>query len=145
ADSRSDIYALGLTLYELLALRPAFGESERQRLIGQVTKGTPTRLRSLDAHIPRDLETIVHKAIERDPAHRYQTAGDLRDDLQRFLGDEPVKARRISIVSRFGRWCRRNPLVATLTTTVAGLLIATAIGSATAAVWFRELATKNEK
>ena len=71
SDARSDVYALGLTLYELLALRPAFDEKDRNRLIKQVTTEEPARLDRLNPEVPRDLETIVHKAIERDPAHRY--------------------------------------------------------------------------
>jgi hypothetical protein len=62
--------------------------------------------------MPRDLETIVHKAIDREPGRRYQTAGDLATDLQRFLDDEPIQARRISPAERLGRWCRRNPALA---------------------------------
>jgi eukaryotic-like serine/threonine-protein kinase len=139
ADSRSDVYALGLTLYELLALQPAFEQPDRQQLIRQVTTGTPPRLRSHDSRIPRDLETIVHKAIERDPSHRYQTAGELAADLQRYLGDEPIRARWISPLTRFTRWCRRNPAIAALTTTIAMLLLAATIISSMAAVWFEDL------
>ncbi len=113
ADPRSDVFSLGLTLYELFALQPAFDETDRNRLIKQVTTGTPSRLRTLDPHLPRDLETIVHKAIDRDSSHRYQSAGELADDLQRYLGDEPIRARRISVFTRCGRWCRRNPAGAT--------------------------------
>ena len=109
ADGRSDLYSLGLTLYELLALQPAFDETDRHRLIKQVTTGTPPRLRNIDHHIPRDLETIVHKAIDREPSHRYQTAGEMADDLQRYLGDEPIQAKWVSPVTRFRRWCKRNP------------------------------------
>src|SRR5262249_11104708 len=85
ASARSDVYSLGLTLYELLALRPAFDETHRPRLIQQVTAAEPVRLRKLNAAVPRDLETIVHKAMERDSGQRYQTAADLGADLQRFL------------------------------------------------------------
>ncbi len=121
ADGRSDLYSLGLTLYELLALQPAFDETDRHRLIKQVTTGTPPRLRNIDHHIPRDLETIVHKAIDREPSHRYQTAGEMADDLQRYLGDEPIRAKWVSPVTRFRRWCKRNPVVAGLTSTIAVL------------------------
>ena len=142
-DARSDVYALGLTLYELLALKPAFDETDRHKLIKQVTTGTPPRLRTIDPHVPRDLETVVHKAIDRDPAHRYQSAGELAADLQRFLGDEPIRARRISPMRRLARWCRRNPVVAGLTTTIALLLTVAAAVSSVAAVRFEGLAKHN--
>ncbi len=109
ADGRSDVYSLGLTLYELLALRPAFDETNRHKLVRQVLHESPGKLRTLDRHIPRDLETIVHKAIERDPSQRYQTAQALADDLNRYLSDLPIRARSISLLARFGRWARRNP------------------------------------
>src|SRR5262249_17354004 len=73
SDPRGDVYSLGLTLYELLTLRPAFDAADRERLIQQVTQGEPPRPRQLDAGVPRDLETIVLKAIAREPAHRYTT------------------------------------------------------------------------
>jgi serine/threonine protein kinase/WD40 repeat protein len=114
ADSRGDIYALGLTLYELLAFRPAFDEKDRNRLVKKVTTVEPVRLNRLNRHVPRDLVTIVHKAIARDPVHRYQTAADLAEDLKRFVEDRPVRARRITETERLWRWCRRNPLPAGL-------------------------------
>jgi len=122
ADPRSDIYSLGLTLYELLALRPVFPEQDRHKLFKQVSVGAVPRLRALDVRIPRDLETIVHKALEREPSHRYQTAGELAEDLERYLRDEPIRAKWISPVTRLGRWCRRNPIVALLAAVVALLL-----------------------
>jgi WD40 repeat protein/serine/threonine protein kinase/tetratricopeptide (TPR) repeat protein len=113
-DARSDVYSLGLTLYEMLALRPAFDEKERNRLIKQVTHEEPVRLSKLNRSVPRDLETIVHKAIDREPGRRYQRALDLVADLQRFVDDEPIWARRTSQAERLWRWCRRNPVVAGL-------------------------------
>jgi eukaryotic-like serine/threonine-protein kinase len=134
-DHRGDVYSLGLTLYELLALRPAFGEKDRGRLVHQVTTEEPDRLGKLNSEIPRDLETIVHKAIERDPSHRYATAGELTADLQRFLDDEPIQARRLSQTERLGRWSRRHKAVAGLLATLAGVLV---IGFAVMAVlWTR--------
>jgi WD40 repeat protein/serine/threonine protein kinase/tetratricopeptide (TPR) repeat protein len=144
ADVRSDVYALGLTLYQLLTLKPAFDESDRRKLIKQVTTQSPERLRKLDAHIPRDLETIVHKAIDREPRQRYQSAAELADDLRRYLGDEPIRARRISPLARFSRWCKRNPTVAGLTGTVAALLLAGLVISSIAAVGFKSLAAELE-
>jgi serine/threonine protein kinase len=143
ADPRSDVYSLGLTLYELLALRPAFNEIDRRKLIKQVTSGAPPRLRTLDSHIPRDLETIVYKAIDRDPSHRYLTAREMAADLHRYLGNEPIRAKWASPVTRFRRWCKRNPAVALLTSTIAVLLIAAAVLSSLAAIRFEKLAGAN--
>src|SRR5262249_25867308 len=94
SDRRGDVYSLGLTLYELLALRPASDEMDRPRLMRQVTGSHVPRLENLKRGIPTDLATIVHKAIDPDPSHRYQTAGEMAADLQRFLADEPIQARR---------------------------------------------------
>jgi serine/threonine protein kinase/Flp pilus assembly protein TadD len=140
ADARGDVYALGLTLYELAALRPAFDESDRHRLIKQVTETDPSPLRAARPAVPRDLETIVHKAIDKDPAHRYQTAGELAADLQRFLDDEPIQARRLTARERAWRWCRRNPVVAGLTAAVALLLVGITVASVGAAAHFDRVA-----
>jgi serine/threonine protein kinase/tetratricopeptide (TPR) repeat protein len=126
-DARSDVYALGLTLYELLARRPAFEKSDRAELIRQVTHEQPPRLRSLDPTIPRDLETVVHKAIEREPGRRYGDAAALAADLRRFVEGRPIRARRVSPPEHAWRWCRRNPAVAGLGATA---FLAMAIGTA---------------
>ena len=125
-DARSDVYSLGLTLYELLALRPAFEASDRHELMGRVLHEEPERLRKLVPGVPRDLETIVAKAMARDPAERYATAAALAEDLQRFVEDRPIRARRVSAAEQAWRWCRRNPAVASL---AAGLLLALVAGS----------------
>ena len=130
ADARGDVYSLGLTLYELLAFRAAFDEKERNRLIKQVTHAEPPRLGKLNRQVPRDLQTIVHKAIEKDPARRYATAGVLAEDLHRFIADEPIEARRVSAAERFSRWCRRNPMVAGLTVALAVVFLAGLAGVA---------------
>jgi WD40 repeat protein/serine/threonine protein kinase len=129
SDARGDVYCLGLTLYELLAFRPAFEEKERNRLIKQVTHEEPARLGKLNRQVPQDLETIVHKAIDKDPNQRYASAGAFAEDLQRFIEDEPIKARRVSQTERLWRWCRRNPAVASLTALVALLLVSSAVGA----------------
>ena len=122
-DIRSDLYALGLTLYELLTLHPAFAEADRNKLLQRVMHESPPRPCKLNPHVPRDLETIVLKAIARDPVQRYAMAGELAADLQRFLKDEPIRARRVSAGERAWRWCRRNPALASLMAAVALLLV----------------------
>jgi WD40 repeat protein/serine/threonine protein kinase len=141
-DARADIYALGLTLYELLVLRPAFESPERLRLIEQVRHQEPARPRSLDPRIPRDLETIVLKAIDKDPRNRYPTAAALAEDLQRFVEDRPIQARRVSPTERLWRWCRRNPWIAILSASTVALLLIVAVVSPVMAL--RERRAKEE-
>jgi serine/threonine protein kinase/uncharacterized protein HemY len=121
-DGRSDLYSLGLTLYELLTLKPAFDETDRHRLIRQLTQEEPSRPRQINPAIPCDLETIILKAIAREPARRYPTAAAFAEDLRRFLDGRSVLARRTGPARRLGRWCRRNPLVAGLLTALAVVL-----------------------
>jgi WD40 repeat protein/serine/threonine protein kinase/tetratricopeptide (TPR) repeat protein len=142
ADRRGDVYSLGLTLYELLALRPAFDETDQARLIRQVTTAGPTRLDRLNPAVPRDLVTVVHKAVEPEPARRYSSAAELAADLQRFIDDEPIRARRATLRERGWRWCRHNPALATLGI-VAVLLLASVAVVATVAA-FRIDAARDE-
>jgi WD40 repeat protein/serine/threonine protein kinase len=114
ADLRSDLYALGLSLYELLTLRSAFDETDRNKLVAQVMHGEPRLPRQVSPDVPRDLETIVLKALEREPDHRYQKATDLAEDLKRFVNGEPIRARRVSAWRRTVLWARRRPAVAAL-------------------------------
>jgi WD40 repeat protein/serine/threonine protein kinase len=133
-DARSDVYSLGLTLYELVALRPAYQAADRHSLMERVLHEEPARLKKLAPTVPRDLETIVAKAIARDPAQRYASPAELAEDLQRFVEDRPIRARRASLVERTWRWSRRNKAVAGLIAAVAGLLIIVAVGSTLSAV-----------
>jgi tetratricopeptide (TPR) repeat protein len=127
SNTRSDIYSLGLTLYELLALRPAFEESRHGPLISQKTSSMPPALRSINDEIPSDLETITQKACATNPADRYGTAGELANDLRRFLEDRPVLARRATAAEQFVRWARRNPVVASLCGVTVTLLATVAV------------------
>ncbi|HNQ22538.1 MAG TPA: serine/threonine-protein kinase [Phycisphaerae bacterium] len=126
ADARSDIYSLGLTLYELATLRPAFAETSRTMLVSAMTRETPRAPRQLCPTMPRDLETIILKSIAREPNGRYASAAALAADLRRFLEDRPILARRASLPEQLWRWSRRNPALATLSGTAAVLLIAVA-------------------
>ena len=90
-DHRTDVYSLGMTLYELLTLSPAFEGADPRRLLEQIASEEPRPLRSVDRDIPVELEIIVLKAIAKNPAERYSTAQELADDLQRFLADQPIR------------------------------------------------------
>jgi serine/threonine protein kinase/WD40 repeat protein/tetratricopeptide (TPR) repeat protein len=122
-DVRADVYALGLTLYELLVLAPAFAASDRLKLLEQIRNHAPARPRALDHRVPRDLETVVLKAIDKDPRLRYQSSDELAEDLRRFLADEPIQARRTRLPERLVRWCRHNQAVAGLLAMVAVVLL----------------------
>ena len=133
ADARSDVYSLGLTLYELLTLRPAFQDTDRgDCLSGRRTDPDPTPPKKINRAIPRDLETIVLKALAREPSKRYQTAAAMAEDLRRFLEDKPIRARRVSRLERAWRWCRRNPALAAVSALAAVLLFAVGATALTA-------------
>ncbi|MFI5460472.1 MAG: protein kinase [Isosphaerales bacterium] len=107
-DGRSDVYALGATLYELLTLRQVFEGDDRAQLLRRITAEEPVSPRRLDPAIPLDLETIVLKALAKDPAERYATAGELAADLTRFLAGQPIRARRTTLAWRGVKWARRH-------------------------------------
>src|SRR5262249_46361890 len=135
-DARADIYGLGLTLYELLTLRPAFETSDRPKLIERIKSEDPPRPRSLDGRIPRDLGTIVLQATDKAPKRRYATAEAMAEDLKRFLADEPIRARQISTAERFWRWAHRNPMIATLGAALVTVLVLVTVASLLAASRF---------
>lgn len=113
-DHRTDIYSLGTTLYELVTLRPPFLGEERKSILRQITDEEPPLLRQFNKTVPKDLETIILKAMSKEPHARYATAQKMADDLRHFLKHEPVVARRVTWVGQAWRWCRRNRLTAGL-------------------------------
>jgi eukaryotic-like serine/threonine-protein kinase len=144
-DARADVYSMGLTLYELLLLRPAFDSRDRLALSEQIKAVEPPRPRSIDPRVPRDLETIVLKAIEKDPGDRYATAEAMAEDLRRFLDDEPILARRVAASERYARWARRNPVIATLAGFLTVVLLVATIASVLTARRMAALAGAKER
>ena len=129
-----DVYSLGATLYELLTLKPAFGELDQARLIDRIAHDPPVPLRQHDRRIPRDLETLVQKALAKDPKDRFATAAELADELRRHLESRPIRSRPVGPVERLWRWSRRNPALATLNA-VGATLTAIVVIVSTVAAW----------
>jgi serine/threonine protein kinase/Flp pilus assembly protein TadD len=141
-DPRSDLYSLGATLYELLTLRPVFDGRDRQVLLRKIAQEEPILPRRINPTIPRDLETIVLKAMDKEPDRRYATASELAEDLHRFLEDRTIRARRPTPVKRVAKWARRHRAVLGTAATVAFL----ALAIAAPLLWWqqRDTARKNE-
>jgi serine/threonine protein kinase/WD40 repeat protein len=133
-DARADVYALGLTLYELLVLHPAFDSPDRIRLIEQIRTEEPPRPRSIDPRVPLDLETVVLKAIDKDPRRRYGRADDLAEDLRRYVEGEPILARRTSETEKVWKWAMRHQALAGLLVLLLLVLALGAIVSTTLAL-----------
>ena len=121
-DHRTDVYSLGVTLYELITRRKPFDGETREQIITGICDAEPTAPRRFEPHIPVDLETICLRALEKDPARRHPTAGELAEDLRRFAQGMPILSRRISLVERAGKWVRRHKALSTAL--AAGALVA---------------------
>jgi len=129
----SDVYGLGALLYHLLTGRAPFNASTPAATVRLVLEAAPTPPRQLNPAVPRDLETICLKCLEKDPARRYPSAAEVGDELDRFLAGEPVRARRVSAAESLWRACRRRPAVATLSLVAISLLVITTVISVLAA------------
>jgi eukaryotic-like serine/threonine-protein kinase len=131
----ADVYALGAILYDMLTGRPPFTGTSVLETLDMVRHVEPVPPTQLAGKLPRDIETICLKCLQKDPAKRYATAGELADDLRRFLDGKPILARPVGPVERAWRWAKRNPWVAGLGTAVAVLIVGTAI--LTSVMWWR--------
>jgi WD40 repeat protein/serine/threonine protein kinase len=147
----ADIYALGAILYELLTGRPPFRASTAVDTLLQLLNNEPIPPRRVNPSVPRNLDTVCLKCLAKDPAKRYPSAEALADDLQRFQSGKPVTARRASGLERGWRWCRRNPLVASLLALLV-IAVGTGFGGVTAKMFEarrernqKELALKQEE
>jgi serine/threonine protein kinase/tetratricopeptide (TPR) repeat protein len=130
-DRRSDIYSLGATLWELLTLRPIFNATEQTptpELMRRIELEEPERPRKFHPKLSRDLEAIVLKCLEKNPARRYATAHELARDLERWQEGEPVRARPVGDVQRAWRWCRRKPALASALATLLLVVVASLVG-----------------
>lgn len=130
----SDVYSLGGILYHCLTARPPFVAESLTQTLRMVAETEPVSPRLLNAGVPRDLETICLKCLEKDPSRRYPSAQTLADDLNRFLHNEPIDARPVGLVLKVHRWCVRNKPLAILGTAILALLLVVAIGSPIAAI-----------
>jgi tetratricopeptide (TPR) repeat protein len=140
-DHRSDVYALGVTLYEALALQPAYAGTDREEVLRQIAAGEPQPPRRLEPAIPVELETVVLKAMAREPEGRYQTAQEMAGDLRRFLEGQPILARRPHWRERVVRWSRRHRRA--LAGTLAVLLLGFAgLLAALVVLWNEQARTK---
>ena len=125
-DRRSDVYSLGVILFELLTREVPFRGNQRMMVV-QILQDEPPSPRKLQSRIPRDLETICLKCLEKAPGKRYQTAAEVAEELGRYLRGEPIVARPIGRVARLWRWCKRQPVVAGLSAAAVLLLVLVAV------------------
>jgi serine/threonine protein kinase len=133
-DHRTDVYSLGATLYELLTLEPVSAGTDRQELLRQIAFAEPKPPRRLSKRVPAELETIVLKALEKNPNERYATAQDLADDLRRWLEDKPIRARRPSVAQRARKWARRHQ-GGVLAAAVVSFVAAAGLGVSAVLIW----------
>lgn len=138
-DVRTDVYGLGALLYECLGLQPPHDGSSIERVVRQVIRSEPPALVSRRSGVPRDLATIVHTALEKNPDHRYQSAAELAADLRRFLEHRPILSRPISVWRRVGRFARRRSAL------VLGLALGLVLTISVPAVWFTREGMERER
>jgi WD40 repeat protein len=134
-----DVYSLGAILYEVLTGRPPFRAESATETVLQVLSQEPVSPSRLNSKVPRDLETICLKCLEKDPRRRYPSAGELADELKRFLGGEPIQASPTGRFEQTLRWVQRHKAASTALASILAILVLVAVGSLWAATHFREL------
>jgi eukaryotic-like serine/threonine-protein kinase len=140
----ADVYALGAVLYEALTARPPFVADSPLATLAQVVEAEPLPPSRLRPGLSRDLETVCLKCLHKEPARRYASALALAEDLARWRKGEPILARPVSRGERAWRWCRRNPVLAALTTAVATLLLVLAVGGSSSSLYLHATLQKAE-
>lgn len=133
-DHRTDTYALGVTLYELLTLIPPFTGKNRQQILNRILHTEPVSPKKIDSRIPRDIETICLRAMEKTPAKRFQSAGDFAGDLRRFLNNVPITSRPVGGLERTFKWLRRHPVMV-----AGGVAVIALMAFAAATIWSAQL------
>ena len=141
----ADVYSLGAILYCLITGRPPFQAANAIDTLMQVLEKEPVAPRSLNPEIPKDLETLCLKCLNKEPVRRYKSAGDLSEDLGRFLSGEPVIARPVGRIEHTWRWCRRKPIAAALVVSLAVLLLTLGVGGPWVAIKQKQLAAEREE
>lgn len=144
-DHRADVYSLGGILYALITGRPPFQAANQLDTLLQVMEKEPVPPRQLAPKLPRDIETIALKALEKDPKRRYQSAHEMSEDLRRFLAGEPIHARSITPLERGLRWCKRKPAIAGLLGLAASLLLLLSIGGPMVAIQQANYASEQKR
>src|SRR5581483_540107 len=134
-DHRTDVYSLGATLYELLTLRPVFPGEDRQELFRQIAYDEPSAPRQINHAVPKDLETIVLKALSKKLEERYASAQELADDLRRFLENRPILAKRASLRERARKWRQRHRALVVMTGVLL-FVVVVVVSASTAWIWF---------
>lgn len=145
-DHRTDIYSLGATLYEMVTAKSLFhDEQNRATLVAKITEANPSHVKHHDASIPNDLATVIHKCLRYSADERYATAKELAEELQRFLDQRPIRAKRTGVVSKAYRWAKRNRTLSSVSLVALASVVVLAIAGPFAAVRVQQALDKEKQ